>query len=98
MAAYVIAESRHAPSPEASKYRELAEASIVQYGGRYLARGVIPDALEGTWPSANRMVIIEFPSMDQAKRWYSSPEYAHARSARSDLDGRRLLFVPGLGQ
>lgn len=56
-------------------------------------RDALPQAREGDWSPDNRLVIIEFPDPEQAKRWYSSPEYARARATRSDLDGRRMLFV-----
>ena len=95
MTGYVIAESPHMDTPEVRRYRELAQASIAQYGGRYLVRSALPDALEGTWPAASRMVIIEFPSLEQANGWYTSPEYTQARSMRSDLSDRRMLFVAG---
>lgn len=96
MTAYVIAESPYLDTPEVRRYRELAQASIARYGGRYLVRGALPDALEGDWPDGNRMVVIEFPSLEQAKDWYASPEYAQARAERFDLSGRRMLFVEGL--
>lgn len=93
MTAYVIAESQHLDIPEVRRYRELAQASIAQYEGRYLVRGALPEALEGDWPEMNRMVVIEFPSLGQAKSWYASPEYAQARATRSDIPDRRMLFV-----
>ncbi|MCX5143874.1 MULTISPECIES: DUF1330 domain-containing protein [unclassified Streptomyces] len=96
MTAYVIAESRHADSPEVRAYREVAQASIARHGGRYLARGALPEAMEGTWGEDHRMVVIEFPSLEQAKAWYTSPEYTEARATRSDLEGRRILFVDGV--
>lgn len=98
MTAYVIAESQHLDTQEVREYRELAKASILQYGGRYIVRGALPDALEGEWSSSNRMVVIEFPDLEQAKRWYTSPEYSQARATRSDIRGRRMLFVGGLDE
>jgi uncharacterized protein (DUF1330 family) len=95
MTAYVVAESLHADTPDVIRYRELAQSSIAQYEGHYLVRGAQPDALEGEWPEGNRMVIIEFPSLERAKAWYHSPEYARARAVRKDISGRRMLFVPG---
>lgn len=76
--------------------RQAAAASIAQYGGRYLVRGVLPDAVEGTWPVESRMVVVEFPSMDDARLWYGSPEYAEALEIRRGALERRLLFVDGL--
>lgn len=98
MTAYVIAVSQHVDNSEVRAYRELAAASIAQYGGRYLVRGALPDALEGSWPMADRMVVIEFPSLERAKHWYTSAEYIQARSMRADLSGRRMLFVPGIDE
>ncbi|MFF8505650.1 DUF1330 domain-containing protein [Streptomyces anulatus] len=96
MSAYVIAESLHIDSPDMAEYRRRAQASIALHGGAYLVRGALPDPLEGQWAEGNRMVIIEFPSMARAKAWYSSPEYAQARAARSEPYERRMLFVDGL--
>jgi hypothetical protein len=47
------------------------------------------------WPSQQRIVVIEFPSMDQLKTWYDSPEYRVARTIAQTALGRRLLFVEG---
>jgi uncharacterized protein (DUF1330 family) len=96
--AYVIAESTHVDTPEAREYRMLAQESVGRFGGRYLVRGALPDVLEGDWQESKRMVIIEFDSLDQAKRWYNSAEYEYARSTRSDLAGRRMLFVGGIDE
>jgi uncharacterized protein (DUF1330 family) len=95
MTAYVIAESEHLDTPEVHRYRQLTQESVARYGGRYLARGAMPEPLEGGWPDTHRMVVIEFPSVEQARGWYASPEYTRARATRSDLSGRRLLLVAG---
>lgn len=95
MAAYVISEVQVLDEQRVDAYRELAAASIEQYGGRYLARGRQPDAVEGAWPAKQRMVIVEFPSMTEARRWYASPEYAQALKLRQDVLDRRLLFIEG---
>src|SRR4051794_16030710 len=95
MSAYVISEVEVLDEQRADAYRLLAAASIARYGGRYLARGRCPDAVEGTWPASRRMVVVEFPSMAEARRWYASAEYAHALQVRWDALDRRLLFVDG---
>ena len=95
MPAYVIAESNHANNEEIRRYRELAAASIAHHGGRYLVRGAKPDAREGVWPEDKRMVVIEFPSIENAHGWYDSPEYQGALSTRSVVPDRRMLFIDG---
>lgn len=96
MPAYVISEVRVLDEHRADAYRQAAAASIARYGGRYLARGERPEAVEGSWPDERRMIIVEFPSMAQARKWYDSPEYAEALTIRRDALDRRLLFVDGI--
>jgi uncharacterized protein (DUF1330 family) len=93
--AYVISEVEVLDEQRADAYRELAAASVAHHGGRYLARGRLPDAIEGSWPASRRMVVVEFPSMADARRWYASAEYARALEIRQDALDRRLLFVDG---
>jgi len=59
-------------------------------------RAALPEAAEGDWPSQRRLVIVEFPDMDTARRWYSSEEYARALAFRDDALSRRLVFVQGI--
>jgi uncharacterized protein (DUF1330 family) len=94
--AYVISEVEFLDEELADRYRTLARSSIEQYGGRYLARGATPDAVEGTWPARQRVVIVRFPSMQAAREWYASPEYAPALEIRRHALDRRLLFVEGV--
>ncbi|WP_030796888.1 DUF1330 domain-containing protein [Streptomyces sp. NRRL S-337] len=96
MAAYVISEVDVLDEELADVYRELAEASIRRYGGRYIVRGAVPEALEGTWSSSQRVVVVEFPDADRAKEWYASSEYADALEVRKTALERRLLLVDGI--
>ncbi|HEV7626290.1 MAG TPA: DUF1330 domain-containing protein [Streptomyces sp.] len=95
MPAYVISEVTVLDEERADAYRELAAASIGLYNGRYLTRGLIPDVVEGDWPEDTRLIIAEFPDLETARRWYTSPEYAQALSLRATALERRLLFVEG---
>jgi uncharacterized protein (DUF1330 family) len=94
--AYVISEVEVVDEESGQKYRELASASIDAYGGRYIVRGAEPDVPEGDWPSAQRVVVVEFPTMELLQRWYASPEYAEALTVRRTALRRRLLFVAGV--
>ncbi|WP_308295356.1 DUF1330 domain-containing protein [Streptomyces sp. PSAA01] len=96
MAAYVISEVEILNQTLADEYKRLAAASIHHHGGRYVVRGAQPDPVEGAWSPGRRLVIVEFPDMDRAKKWYESPEYAQALSLRQVALDRRLLFVEGL--
>jgi len=95
VAAYSITEVETLDQEQARTYRELARAAVARYGGRYLVLAAEPAVAEGQWPSKQRVVIIEFPSMDQLRAWYDSPEYAPARAVARTALRRRLLFVEG---
>ncbi|KNB50745.1 DUF1330 domain-containing protein [Streptomyces caatingaensis] len=96
MSAYVISEVDVLDEELADTYRALAEASIRRYDGRYIVRGAVPEAVEGTWPSSQRVVIVEFPDAERAKEWYASAEYAEALEIRKAAMERRLLLVEGV--
>ena len=95
MAAFVISEVEVLDMIPASQYRKHAEISIKKYGGRYLARAVKPEVVEGE-PTNRRIVIIEFPSMQKIHEWYTSPEYTAALKFRDSALDRRLMFIEGL--
>jgi uncharacterized protein (DUF1330 family) len=95
MPAYVISEVTVLDEERADAYRELAAASIAQYQGHYLSRGLRPDAVEGTWPQDARLMVVEFPNIAVARQWYASPEYARALEIRATALDRRLLFIEG---
>ena len=96
MAAYVISEVEPLDQELFDRYRTLAQASIAQYGGRYIVRAALPEAAEGDWSAQRRLVIVEFPDMATARRWYASDDYAEALAISHRALTRRLLFVEGL--
>jgi uncharacterized protein (DUF1330 family) len=94
MTAYVLAEIE-IRNPEGYKgYAQTVPGTIAQYGGRFLVRGGTVEVLEGEWPQRRR-VIIEFPSMAAAKRWWDSPEYAKPKALRRANSEGRLLLLEG---
>jgi uncharacterized protein (DUF1330 family) len=94
MSAYVISEVDVVDEQLADEYKELAASSIARYGGKYLARGADPVTIEGV-SLTSKCVIVVFDSMEQAKRWYTSEDYAKALKVRRKALRRRLIFVEG---
>jgi uncharacterized protein (DUF1330 family) len=82
MPAYLIADE-DIQDPEAfDEYKRLVLPVIEAFGGRFLSRGAEVEIIEaGDW-TPGRMVIIEFPDLDQLRAWYDSPEFAPIRSIR----------------
>jgi uncharacterized protein (DUF1330 family) len=93
VSAYVISEVEVEDEELADLYRYLAQWSITRYGGRYVVRGALPEILEGDWSPRQRVVVVEFPDADTARRWYASAEYAPALKIRESALHRRLLLV-----
>jgi uncharacterized protein (DUF1330 family) len=95
MPAYVIADVDVTNPAGYEPYRPLAAASIARFGGRFAVRGGKAELLEGG-PAPNRIVVIEFPDADTARRWYFSDEYQQALKIRQANSTGRLILVEGV--
>ena len=95
MPAYVINDMVVTDPVLFEEYKKLSPPTVAQYGGRFLARGGSTATLEGEW-SPKRLVIIEFPSVAQARAWVDSPEYAPARRLRQITTISNLIVVEGV--
>ena len=94
MAAYLIAEVEVTDAKAYEGYRPLAAASIARHGGKYVVRGGRSEALEGGQPQ--RVVVLEFPTMDAARGFYNSPDYREARKIREAASRSRVFLVEGM--
>jgi uncharacterized protein (DUF1330 family) len=94
MAAYVIANVDVKDPAGYEEYRKLVPATIEKYGGKYLVRGGAFEKLEGEW-QPKRLVVLEFGSLDQARRWYMSEEYRPAKALRKKSAASDLIVVEG---
>jgi uncharacterized protein (DUF1330 family) len=94
MTAYVIVDIEVTDPAGYEGYKKLAPAAVKLFGGKYLARGGPNETLEGDW-RANRLVILEFPTVAQAKTWLNSPEYAPARALRHKYARTNMVVVEG---
>ena len=95
MPAYLIADVEVTDPDLFTEYRELVEPTVNAFGGRYIARGGETLLLEGD-RSPNRTVIIEFDSIEQAKAWHDSDEYAPARDMRFRSANSHVVIVEGV--
>ena len=95
MAAYLIVQVAVQDPATYERYKKLAPPSIAQYGGKYLVRGGYTQTLEGSW-SPTRFVVLEFPSVERAREWWDSPEYAEAKALRQSCAETEMLLVDGL--
>jgi uncharacterized protein (DUF1330 family) len=94
MPAYIIADIQVTDAAAYEPYRPLAAASIATFGGRFVVRGGRVELLEGQ-PEPERIVVIEFPDADTARRWYRSEEYQNALKIRQSASRGRVFLVEG---
>ena len=73
MSAYIIAEIDITDAAAYEDYRKRVPDVIARYGGKYIVRGGKVESLEGGW-SPKRIAVLEFPSMEQALKFYRSAE------------------------
>ena len=94
MAAYLIAEHIITDSAKFEEYRTKVAPMIAKHGGRYITKGGTHKLPEGGHWNPERVVIVEFPSMEALNTWYNSPEYqpliALRKACTSDFD---MLFT-----
>jgi uncharacterized protein (DUF1330 family) len=95
MAGYIVADIEITDPDEYQKYAQQTAATIERYGGKFLVRGGRSETLEGDWKT-KRIVILEFPSVEQAKTWYDSPEYSAIKGIRHRSAISNILLVHGV--
>ncbi len=94
MPAYVIADIDVHDADTYRSYAALVPGTLEPFGGRFLVRGGDFEVLEGDW-QPHRLVVLEFPSLEQARRWYASDEYAAAVAIRKSASDGSLVLIAG---
>lgn len=95
MPAYVIADVTVTDAATMDEYRKLVPGSIAPFGGRFIVRGGAISPVEGDW-KPKRLVVIEFPSMADARRWYDSEEYREPKAMRLRAGLTNMVMVEGV--
>ena len=95
MSGYMIADVNVTDPEGFEEYRKLVSATIEAYGGRYVVRGGATETVEGDW-NPSRLVVLEFESVEQAKAWYYSNEYAGPKEMRHNSATTNAIFVEGM--
>ena len=97
MPAYVIVETDIHDAEQYEQYKAASPDTVHAGGGRFVARGGDLAVLEGDW-NPFRLVILEFPDLEAAKRWYSSERYEEAKKLRQGAANLRMVAVQGLDE
>jgi uncharacterized protein (DUF1330 family) len=94
MTAYLIARVN---VTDAEKYREYVKHTprvVALHGGRFIVRAMESVTLEGPEQKL-RTVVMEFPSLEHARAFYHSPEYAPVKALRAGAGDAQLIAVEG---
>ena len=94
MTAYIINEIWVSDPEVFQTYAVQVPPIIEQYGGRYVVRGGPVHMVDGD-RQPDRVVVLEFPSVDQARAWRSSPEYTAVLPIRNASSTSRVFIVEG---
>ena len=97
MPAYIIVDINITDPVLYEEYKKLTPATLKLYNGRFAARGGATEVLEGDW-QPGRIVILEFPSTEQGKKWWNSPEYAPAKKIRQSASATNMIVVEGVSE
>jgi uncharacterized protein (DUF1330 family) len=95
MSAYVVVQVDVKDPVRYEAYKKMVPSSLEKYGGRFLVRGGKTHTMEGDWAPA-RFVLVEFPSVERAKAWWASTEYAEAKALRQATAESQLIVVEGV--
>ncbi len=95
MAAYLLAQVEVSDMQQYRKYTAQTPGIIAKYGGRFLTRGGEVVTLEGA-ATTNRIVLIEFPSLERVQEFYASAEYQAAKGLRLEAADASFLALDGV--
>ena len=97
MPVYVVIDIEVLNRGSYAEYVEKVAPIVKKYGGRYLARGGQITALGGGW-RPERMILLEFESLERVQAWLKSPEYAEVAPLRERSTVSRAIVVEGCSE
>jgi uncharacterized protein (DUF1330 family) len=95
MPAYVIVDLEIIGPIGFEEYKKRVVPIVEKYNGKYIVAGGRIETLEGDW-NPKRIVIIEFPSMQRAKEWFSCEEYREPSKIRHRTAKTQMILVDGV--
>ena len=96
MPAYMIVNANINDPDGYAAYQKRVPDVLKKFGAKYLVRGGKHEILEGQ-PVIVRSVVLEFPSFDEAKRFWNSPEYGELKKLRAGKAKLDVYLVDGAG-
>jgi uncharacterized protein (DUF1330 family) len=95
MSAFVIVEVSVHDHVEYEEYKKLTPAAVAAFNGKFIVRGGKTITLEGEW-NPERIVVLEFPTVEQANEWWNSELYTEAKKIRQRTAKTKMIIVEGV--
>lgn len=93
MSIYVILDLKIHDKEKYLDYQKQAPAFIKKHGGKYIVRGGRITTI-GEW-NPDRIVMLEFPTFENAMALLSDPDYQSVKKLRDDSSTSRIVAVEG---
>ena len=91
---YMVANLHVRDKAGLEKFREMAKPVLEEYGGKVIVR--IPNAEAREGKKTGVVVVFEFESMDQARKFYESEGYTAAKAVREKACDTDLIIAEGV--
>lgn len=95
MPAYLIVRANVTDMEQYQEYMKLTPAIVEKFGGSFIIRGGEKVVLEGP-DSPERIVLLEFDSVQTIERMYNSEEYQAAKKLREGAAIASFIALEGL--
>jgi uncharacterized protein (DUF1330 family) len=95
MPAFVIVEITVHDREEIVEYQKQTPAVIAAFGGKFIVRGGKTTTLEGGW-TPERIVVIEFPTVEKANEWWNSEMYSPVKAIRQRAANTKMIIIEGV--
>ncbi|MGB1147609.1 MAG: DUF1330 domain-containing protein [Alphaproteobacteria bacterium] len=94
--AYIIVDTKISDPETYEVYKSKVVPIAASYGGEYLARGGAMEIVQDELWSPTRLVLLRYPSMDQARAFLNSEEYAPVKDMRLGASEATLVIFEGV--
>ena len=94
--AYVLVDTKISNNENYEVYKSKAKPIAERFGGKYLTRGGEMDVVQSDLWSPTRLVLVEFPSIEKARAFHSSEDYADVKKIRKENAESTLVILEGL--
>ena len=94
--AYVLVDTKISNSENYEIYKSKAKPIAEKFGGKYLTRGGEMNVVQSDLWSPTRLVLVEFPSIDSARAFHNSEDYADVKKLRLENAESTLVILEGL--